>query len=79
MGKNQPTLDPVTVTVSGPHDSGRSTLANLIKMMLEETGYEHIAVEDTKPIPQDSKDRFPERFDRNRNLRAVRIRVVTEE
>lgn len=79
MGKNEPTLEPVTVTISGKHDSGRSTLANLIKMHLEENDYAHVSVEDTKPLSQDSKDRFPNRFDRNRNLRAVNIRVVTEE
>jgi adenylylsulfate kinase-like enzyme len=79
MGKGEPTLEAVTVTVSGKHDSGRSTLANLIKMMLEESGYKHVSFADTEPLPQDAKDRFPERFDRNRTLRAVNIRVVLDD
>lgn len=78
MGKNQPTLEPVTVTVSGKHDSGRTTLANLIKMMLEENGYKHVTLNDVAPLPREEKDNFPERFERNKVLRAVDIRVVLE-
>ena len=73
MGR--PTFPAVTITIEGPHDSGKTTLANLVKMHLEESGYEHITVEDTKPLPTDQKPRFPERFDRNRALRPVNIRV----
>jgi uridine kinase len=79
MGKNEPTLDPVTVTISGRHDSGRTTLANLIKMTLEENEYRHVTLQDVKPISADEKDRFSERFERNRYLRPVNIHVVTEE
>jgi pantothenate kinase-related protein Tda10 len=79
MAKNEPTMAPVTITIKGQHDSGRSTLANLIKMHLEETGYRHVSVEDTKPLSSDDKDRFPDRFDRNRTLRAVKISVVLDE
>jgi|HubBroStandDraft_5_1064220.scaffolds.fasta_scaffold142073_3 hypothetical protein len=79
MGKNEPTLDPVTVTISGKHDSGKTTLANLIKEFLKENDYRFVAIEDTSPLPADEKDRFSERFSRNRDLRAVNIRVVLEE
>lgn len=74
-----PTLEPVTVTIVGKHDTGKSTLANLIKMSLEEYGYKHVVVHDIEPLPQDSKDRFPERFDRNRVLRQVDIHVKLAE
>jgi uridine kinase len=76
MGKNEPTLKAVSITISGDHDSGKTTLANLVKMCLEENGYKHISLKDVEPLPHDEKDRFPERFDRNRNLRAVDIRVL---
>jgi len=79
MGKNEPTLDPVTVTISGGHDCGKTTLANLIKMSLEESGYRFVNLKDIEPLPQEEKDRFPERFHRNRSLRAVNICVVLEE
>jgi len=78
MGKNEPTLDPVTVTISGGHDCGKTTLANLIKMSLEESGYRFVNLKDIEPLPQEEKDRFPERFHRNRSLRAVNIHVVLE-
>jgi len=72
---SRPTFPAVTVTIEGPHDSGRTTLANLIKMHLEESGYSHVGVQDTVPLPSDDKPRFPERFDRNRALRPVNIVV----
>lgn len=71
----RPTFPAVTVTIEGPHDAGKTTLANLIKMHLEESGYDHVSVEDTKPLDRDAKPSFPERFDRNRALRPVNIRV----
>jgi hypothetical protein len=46
-----------------------------IKMHLEESGYDHVSIEDMAPLPTDQKPRFPERFDRNRALRPVQIRV----
>ena len=70
-----PTLPTVTITIEGEHDSGKTTLANLIKMMLEENDYAHVSVVDTPPLPEVEKDRFPNRFDRNRALRPVAIRV----
>jgi predicted GTPase len=74
-----PTLEPVTVTIVGKHNTGKTTLANLIKMALEETGYRHVVIHDIEPLPQDEKDRFPERFTRNRELRQVDIHVKLEE
>lgn len=74
-----PTLEPVTITIKGPHNSGRTTLANLVKMMLEENSYKEVILNDTAPLSADEKDRFPERFDRNRALRPVQIRVETNE
>ncbi len=74
-----PTFEPVTVTIKGPHNSGRTTLASLIKMMLEENSYKDVVLIDTPPLSADEKDRFPERFDRNRALRPVRISVETIE
>lgn len=79
MGKNEPTLSPVTIMISGEHDSGRTTLANLIKGFLEENEYRHVSLKDVEPLPADEKDRFSERFTRNRYLRAVNIYVVLAE
>lgn len=73
MGR--PTLPTVTVTIEGEHDSGKTTIANLIKEMLEENSYAHVSVEDVPPLPAEHKDRFSARFDRNRALRPVHIRV----
>lgn len=70
-----PTFPAVTITIEGPHDSGRTTLANLVKMHLEESGYDHVSVQDMAPLPSDNKPSFPERFDRNRALRPVNIVV----
>lgn len=68
-------LEPITVTIKGKHDTGKSTLANLIKMSLEEMGYDHVSVEDVKPLPQEDKFSFQERFVRNRQRRPVKIKV----
>lgn len=70
-----PTFPAVTITIEGPHDSGKTTLANLIKMMLEENNYSHVTLNDVEPLPVDSKARFPDRFERNRALRPVNICV----
>lgn len=72
---SHPTFPAVTVTIEGPHDSGKTTLANLIKMHLEESGYDHVTIEDTPPLPSNAKPSFPDRFDRNRALRPVKISV----
>ena len=69
------TLPPVTITIEGGHDSGKTTLANLIKMMLEENDYSHVTLVDVEPLPAEQKDRFSERFHRNRALRPINIQV----
>lgn len=72
------TLNPVTITIKGEHDSGKTTLARLLEQFLDEHGYRHVAVTDLPPLSHDQKDRFSERFERNRNLRPVVIRVELE-
>lgn len=70
-----PLLEPVIITIKGKHDTGKSTLGNLIKMALEEYGYDHVSIEDIKPLPQEQKFGFQERFIRNRQQRPVQIKV----
>jgi len=71
-----PPFTPVLVTISGEHDTGRTTMASLFKMFLEENGYRNVKIEDTEPLPQDQKDKFMARWERNRE-RPITIRVVT--
>lgn len=68
-------LDGLTVIIKGKHDTGKSTLANLLKMYLEENGYKHVTVQDLPPLPQEQKAAFYDRFSRNRDLRPVTIKV----
>jgi Flp pilus assembly CpaF family ATPase len=74
-----PILDPLKIVVRGKHDTGKTTVANLIKMWLEENGFRHVVIEDVPPLPQDQKADFMSRFMRNRDLRPVRIVVELEE
>lgn len=71
-------LEPVTITISGPHDTGRTTLAVLFKNFLEESGYRHAQLKDTEPLDRDQKSPFPARWARNRE-RPVIIQVETIE
>jgi adenylylsulfate kinase-like enzyme len=71
-------LDPVVIIIKGKHNTGKTSLANIIKGALQESGYRHVELKDTAPLPYDEKDRFEERFERNRELRAVSIRVELE-
>lgn len=71
-------LSPLMITVRGKHDTGRTTAASFIKMFLEENGYSKVVVRDVAPLPQDQKDDFTRRFERNRG-RPVIIRVETED
>lgn len=73
------TLDPVTIIIRGKHDTGKTTLARLLEQFLQEHDYRHMAVTDLPPLPHDQKDRFSNRFERNRSLRPVIIRVELEE
>lgn len=70
-----PDLEPVVVIIRGPHNSGRTTLANFLKMFFDENGYRDVKVEDTEPLPNEEKDPWPQRAARNRDLRPVRVRV----
>jgi Flp pilus assembly CpaF family ATPase len=72
-------LDPVTVIIRGKHDTGKTTLANLLKMFLEENGYRHVVVKDIEPLSQEQKAPFWDRFTRNRDLREVNIHIELEE
>lgn len=72
-------LSPVTVIIRGPHDSGKTTLANLIKLFLEESGYRHVRAQDIEPLPYEQKAPFSDRFSRNRDLRPVLVKVELEE
>ena len=72
-------MDPVTIIIRGAHDTGKTTLASLIKLFLDENGYRHVKLEDTPPLPEDQKARFWDRFTRNRDRRPARIRVELEE
>jgi Flp pilus assembly CpaF family ATPase len=68
-------LEPVTIIIRGKHDTGKTTLANLIKLWLEENDYRHITLQDVEPLPFEKKAPFHARFERNRALRPVVIRV----
>jgi Flp pilus assembly CpaF family ATPase len=70
-----PTLDALQIIVRGRHDSGKTTVANLIKMFLEENGYRLVSLVDAAPLPQEEKADFMSRFARNRDLRPVSITV----
>jgi uridine kinase len=62
------------IVIRGSHDTGKTTVANLIKMMLEESGYKSVQVADTPPLPDAKKPPFQERLNRNRQ-RPIKIRV----
>ena len=71
-------LEPVEVIILGPHNTGRTTLASLIKMFLEENGYRDVKIVDTEPLPADQKPSFWDRFQKNRE-RPVIIKVFNGE
>lgn len=70
------TLKPVTIIIRGEHDTGRTTIATLFKLFLEENGFQDIAVVDTPPLPAEQKEAFQQRFARIRS-RPIRILVET--
>ena len=71
-------LDPLKIIVRGRHDMGKTTVANLIKMYLEENGFRYVSLRDVEPLPVGEKDEFMNRFMRNRE-RPVQITVELEE
>jgi pantothenate kinase-related protein Tda10 len=64
----------IEIIIRGPHDSGRTTIASLIKDYLEQNEYRYVRVIDTLPLSHEEKSPFHERFARNRE-RAVVIKI----
>ena len=71
-------LHPLKIVVRGKHDSGKTTVANLIKQHLQDDGFRDVAVKDVPPLPHDMKEDFVRRLERNRG-RPVRIVVELED
>jgi hypothetical protein len=67
----------LTIVIRGKHASGKTTVANLIKMFLEESGFVDVKVADIDPLPQGQKPVFEQRF-REARARPVRIQVELE-
>lgn len=67
-------LKPLRIVIRGEHDMGKSTMAALFKLFLEEHGYRHVKVADIEPLPSEQKSPFPDRFSRNRE-RPVHISI----
>lgn len=72
-------LKPVQIIIRGQHATGRTTLARLIEGFLRETGYRHVEIFDTEPLSHDVKGPYPERSQRNRDLRPVVVKVELDE
>lgn len=70
-----PSLPPLEIVVRGGHDMGKTTVASLIKMFLEENGFRKVVLRDVEPLPAEQKADFMSRFMRNRDLRPVHIIV----
>lgn len=71
-------MDSVKIIIKGKHNTGKTSLANLLKSALEEYGYKHVSFTDAAPMPYDQKPEFTERFKRNREERPVQITVEIE-
>jgi len=67
---------PITLTVRGPHNTGRTTLARLVEEALREHGYTDVRFRDQPPLPHDQKPDFQERFPVNQQ-RPILIVVET--
>jgi hypothetical protein len=72
-------LKPVTITISGEHNSGRTTLASLITDALTEAGYEHVHLKDQPPLSHTDKPEFRVRFEQNRKEREINVVVETKD
>ncbi len=64
----------ITITIAGPHDSGRTTAARFIEAAFKNEGYQDIRVKDTPELPHDQKERFPDRMFKNME-KPVRIEI----
>jgi Flp pilus assembly CpaF family ATPase len=51
MPTTPPLTEPVTILITGPHNTGRTTLAVYLKLFLEEHGFKHVTLEDAKALP----------------------------
>lgn len=71
-------LCPLQIVVRGPHDSGKTTVANFIKMYLQDEGFADVVVRDVPPLPQHLKEELSERLRRNKE-RPIRIAVELAE
>ncbi len=71
-------LDTLEITIRGKHNTGKTTVASLIKMFLEENGFTDVKVNDIKPLNVDEKPAFWDRFQKNRE-RPVRINVELDD
>ena len=72
-----PNLEPVSIIIRGPHNSGRTTLAHIISESLKEAGYDGVMVMDTQPLPAEEKPKFWERFQLNKQRRiAISVELV---
>jgi DNA helicase TIP49 (TBP-interacting protein) len=68
-------LEPLRIIIRGEPDSGKTTVANLIRDYLITTGFETVALGDLPPLSPDKKPPFPERLARNLR-RPIYIRVA---
>ena len=73
-----PQLEPLKVIIRGKHDTGKTTVANIIKMLLEENGFSFVSVKDTGSLLDSQKEDFAKRIARNLK-RPIHIIVECEE
>ena len=71
-------MDILEIIIRGPHDSGKTTVASLLRDALKELGFREVQLQDTPPLPPDKKDSFSIRLGRTLR-RPVRIRVELKE
>ena len=58
-------MDGVEIIIRAPHNTGRTTLARFIEEKLKNEGYLDVTLKDTEPLPEDQKERFPNRMFKN--------------
>jgi Flp pilus assembly CpaF family ATPase len=71
-------LEPLKIIVRGKHDTGKTTVANILKMLLEESGFRFVSVRDVRALPNEQKADFEKRIARNLS-RPIHITVECEE
>ena len=70
-------MEPLKIIVRGKHDTGKTTVANILKMLLEESGFRRVYVKDLAPLPPEQKEAFEKRIARNLE-RTICITVELE-